>query len=62
MKNTHYKINSKVNRLEKDRKALANHPDVDTNNEIRINEKFIAEELEHLEKKRAKNKKHRLNA
>ena len=62
MKNTHYKINSKVNRLEKDRKALANHPDADTNNEICINEKFIAEELEHLEKKRAKNKKHRLNA
>ena len=57
---THYKLNSHIRNLEKDRAALANAPDADTNNDIRTGEAIIAKEIEHLEEKRAKGKKDKL--
>ena len=48
MGTSHHRINTCIQRLEKDRDALANHPDADTNDEIRTNEAHIAQKLEHL--------------
>ena len=62
MKEVHYKINSKITSLQKDRDALANHPDADTNPRICTNEAIIAEEIAYLERKSAQNKKNELNA
>ena len=58
---THYKINSRILRLEKDRAELANAPDADINNNTRTNEAIIACEMSHLEEKRAKGRKEKLS-
>ena len=59
---THHKINFHIRRLEKDKKALANDPNTDIDNAIRSNEAFLANELKHLEKIAARNKKDGLSA
>ena len=59
---SYHKIISRIHRLEKDRDALANDPSADTNNNTRADEALIAEELEHLEKIIAQDKKNKLNA
>ena len=58
---SHYKLISHIRNLEKDRAALANAPDTDTNNDTRTSEAIIAKEIEHLEEKRAKGKKDMLS-
>ena len=50
----HYKINSCILRLEKDRAALANAPDADRNNNTRTSKAIIMSEITHLEEKCAK--------
>jgi hypothetical protein len=61
-KETHHKINSRITRLEKDRQTLANNPEADTNESLRENEAYIVNELEHLERKRARDNKETLSA
>ena len=58
---THYKINSRILRLEKDRAELANALDADNNNDTRTSEAIIACEMSHLEEKRAKGRKEKLS-
>jgi hypothetical protein len=48
---THYKINSRIMRLEKDRAELANALDADNNNDTRTSEAIIACEMSCLEEK-----------
>ena len=57
-----YKINSRILRLEKDRDDLANDPNADMNDDLRTSEAIIAEELEHLEKLIAHDKRSKLGA
>jgi ribonuclease HI len=59
---THHRINTRIRRLEEDRDALANDPNADTDDSIRASEAIIVEQLEHLEKKLAGNKRDRLSA
>ena len=62
MKTTHHKINSKITSLEKDHKETINHPDFLRNGELRRHEAYLANELGHLEQKRARDRKETLNA
>ena len=59
---SHHRINTSIQRLEKDRNALANNPDADTNDDIRTNEALIAHKIEHLESLVAHNKSNALKA
>ena len=57
----HYKINSHILRLEKDRAALANAPDTDRNNDTHTSEAIIASKITHLEERCAKGQKEKLS-
>ena len=59
---THHRINTRIRRLEEDRDALANDPNADMDDSICASEAIIVEQLEHLEKKMAGNKRDRLSA
>jgi ribonuclease HI/exonuclease III len=61
-KETHHKINSRVNKLEQDIKSIASNPNLDTDDNLKTNEAFLANELAHLEKKLAKQRKDNLAA
>ena len=43
-------------------KELTNHPELDTNEAVRYNEAFLANELAHLEKTRARDRKDETSA
>ena len=62
MKDVHYKLNTCIRLLEKDRKALANNPEADTCDSIRTSEALINNQLKHLTSKRARAKKDELRA
>jgi hypothetical protein len=62
MKNIHYKLNTRIRLLEKDKKALANNPRADTCNNIRTSEAIVTNQLSHLIKKKVHAKKDDLRA
>jgi ribonuclease HI/exonuclease III len=62
MKDIHYKLNTRIRLLEKDKKALANDPRADTCNNIRTSEAMVTNQLSHLIKKKARAKKDDLRA
>jgi exonuclease III len=53
-KKAYHKMTSKIRNLEKDRAALTACPDFDERDDLRTNEAFLASELTHLEKAKAK--------
>ena len=61
-KNTYHKINSRANHLKKDINEITQHEDFDTNDVLRTTEALLAQEIEHLEKLKARNKKDKLRA
>lgn len=62
MKTLHYKINSWITALEKDRKELIQDPRADIDDNIRTNETHLAKEITYLVRKWAKNTKETLSA
>jgi len=54
MRNSHHKLSSRIECLEKDRKQLTEHPDFEESNDMRVREAFLANKLEHLEKVKAR--------
>ena len=61
-KDIHYRMNTHIRLLEKDRNELANSPEADTNNNTRTSESIINREISHLIKKKARAKKDKLTA
>ncbi|KAH8982304.1 Endonuclease/exonuclease/phosphatase [Lactarius deliciosus] len=51
------KTTKKLKAIEKDLKSLTNHPDLDNDENIRTNEAFLANELAHLERIKAQDRK-----
>ena len=62
LKDIHYKLETKIRLLEKDRAALANDPNGDTCNNVRTNETMVTNQITHLIRKRARSKKNKLSA
>ena len=62
MKNTYHKLNSRVQAIEKDLQAILASPDLDANEDSRSNAAFLKNELEHLEKIKAKNQRSKMQA
>jgi ribonuclease HI/exonuclease III len=62
LKDIHYKMETQIRLLEKDRATLANDPKGDTCNNVRANETMVTNQLTHLIRKRARSKKNKLNA
>jgi len=60
IKNTYHKLGSRIKAIEKDLKILLDSPDLDTNEETCMNAAFLTNELEHLEKIKAKNQRNKL--
>ena len=54
VRNSYHKISSRIERLERDRKQLTENLDFNESNDMRVREAFLADELEHLEKVRAR--------
>lgn len=48
MKSIHYKLNTRIQLLKKDRKVLSNNPEADTCNNICTSEALINNQLKHL--------------
>ena len=61
-RDSYHKITSRTMRLEKDLRDIAHHPDFDTNVTMRTTEAILAQELEHLTKIRAREKKDKIKA
>ena len=59
---THHKIESKIRRLEKDKRELLNAPDAENCTENRDRSAYLANEIKHLTKIKAKGKKDKLTA
>ena len=59
---SYYKLNSRIEAIEKDLHALRNSPDYDANKEARTDAAFLTYELEHLAKVKVKNQRNRLCA
>lgn len=57
LRGSYNKISTCIKQLEKDHKELTEHPDFNDNNDLRMHEAFLANELEHLEK--VKTRQHR---
>jgi hypothetical protein len=51
-----------IKKLEQDLKDLTNHPNLDSDPNLRTSEAFLANELAHLEKVKARTKKTTLHA
>ena len=62
MKETYYRVNSRARTLEKDRNDTTNMPNFDTSDRLRTHEAYLANELNHLEAKKGKEKKETLAA
>ena len=56
-KSSRSKIAKRIDLITKDLKELTNHPELDGDESIRFNEAFLANELRHLEKTRARDHK-----
>lgn len=54
IKNTHYKRATKLKNLQKDQKAILEHPEFETDRNIQWNESFLTSEIEYLERKTSK--------
>ena len=61
-KDTYHKINSRINAITKDLKEIAAHPDLDTNENLRVSEAWLVKELAHLESINARSQKETLHA
>jgi hypothetical protein len=59
---SYHKLNSRIEAIEKDLRALRTSPDYDANKEARTNAAFLSSELEHLAKVKVKNQRNRLCA
>ena len=59
---SYHKLNSQINAIEKDLQALYASPDYDSNESARTNAAFMASELEHMAKVKAKNQRNKLHA
>src|SRR6266850_1786257 len=57
-----YKINSRISRLEKDRRELTRDPNFDNDDSLRTTEALIANELSHLEIVRSRQKRDKLRS
>lgn len=57
-----YRIETHSKRLQKDLKTIMNHPDLDTNNDLRWNGNLLTNKIRHLESTRDRYKKETLNA
>ena len=62
IRNTHHKLGSCIKAIEKDLQSLLANPELDTNEDVRMNAAFLTNELEHLEKIKAKNQRNKLKA
>jgi len=62
MRNNYHKLGSRIKAIEKDLHALLARPDLDTNEDVCSNAAFLTNELEHLEKVKAKNQRNKLKA
>jgi hypothetical protein len=61
-KNTHYKRATKLKNLHRDRKALLENPEFETNQDLQWNEALITKEIEYLERKTSKENRGITNA
>lgn len=61
-RNSYHKLNSRIKGIESDLHSLQASPDFDVNESARTNAAFLANELEHLERVRAKNQSNKLRA
>lgn len=61
-KELHYRMNTHIRLLEKDRDELANLPEADTDNNIHTSEAIVNNQLSHLVEKKASAKKDKLSA
>lgn len=62
MKETFYKVNSRAKTIEKDRNDTTNMPEFDTSERLRTHEAYLANELNHLETKKGKERKETMAA
>ena len=56
------KLMMKIKKIEKDLKQMSSIPDIDTNNNARLDEAYLAKELANLERIEARDKKDKLRA
>jgi hypothetical protein len=61
-KTTYHKLNSRIAAIENDLQKLLESPDLDVNDATRTNAAFLADELEHLVRIKAKNRRSKLKA
>jgi len=61
-KTTFHKLNSHIKKIEKDLLSIFASPDFDANEDVSANTAFLANELEHLEKVKARNQRNKLHA
>ena len=54
MRDSYHKISTRLERLEKDRKQLTEHPDFEADNDLRVRKAILANELDHLGKVKAR--------
>ena len=54
MRDSYHKISTRIDLLEKDRKQLTEHPDFEADNDLRVREAILANELDHLHKVKAR--------
>jgi hypothetical protein len=59
---TYHKITSKVKKMREELRTLANHPNIDNDETARANEAFMTNELAHLEKIAARDRKDLMKA
>ena len=62
MGTTRHKINTRIQRLDKDRREILNRPATDTEDGARLNSAIISAQLKHLVRKNAKYKKDNMTA
>ena len=53
MRDSYHKISTRIKHLEKDRKQLTEHPNFEVDNDLRVREAILANELDHLGKAKA---------
>ncbi|KAH9015246.1 hypothetical protein EDB83DRAFT_2321315 [Lactarius deliciosus] len=56
------KLTKRIRALESDRKSLANNPELDVDEGLRVNEAYLANELEHLERVQTRDKQNHTRA
>lgn len=61
-KSSRSRITKRIDLIRNDMKELTNHPNLDSDETIRYNEAFLANELAHLEKLKARDRKDEMRA